>query len=112
VLRRASRGIHAAEFAPSGSRALADSCLAVFNKQPGSRTLLLASHGVAAVGPGPESAYVAGQQGERVMQARVMAHQFGTFPVLPAEQQDAIASTCGVHLSLPAAASLEEVESP
>ena len=46
------------DYAPPGSVELADQALATFARQPGSRAVLLANHGVVAVAPSVEDAYV------------------------------------------------------
>lgn len=101
-----AREIRVTEFAPPGTAALADSCLTVFESQPGSRAVLLANHGVVAIGPDLESAYVVAQQVEWVAEVYVMAKQLGRVHVLTSAEQDALASNYGI--SLPPASGAKE----
>lgn len=93
-----AREILVTDFAPPGSTGLADACLGAFRTQPGSRAVLLANHGVVAIGPDLESAYVVAQQVEWVAEVYVMARQLGGVNVLTSEQQDALAANYGVQL--------------
>ena len=49
------------EYAPPGSVDLAEQALATFRRQPGSRAVLLANHGVVALGPTVDDAYLVAQ---------------------------------------------------
>ena len=58
------RRVLVTEYAPPGSADLAEQALATFRRQTGSRAVLLANHGVVAVGTSVEDAYVVAQSVE------------------------------------------------
>lgn len=93
-----AREIRVTEFAPPGSSALADACLDVLKAQPGSRAVLLANHGVVAIGSDLESAFVVAQQVEWVAEAYVHAELLGGAHALTPDEQDAMAANYGVSL--------------
>ena len=63
IATRAER-VLVTEYAPPGSVDLGEQALATFRVQPGSRAVLLANHGVVAIGPTVGDAYVVAQSVE------------------------------------------------
>ena len=76
--------------------------------QPGSRAVLLANHGVVAIGPDLDAAYVVAQSVEWTAEichhARTLIAAGASEHVLDREVQEAIARTYGVTIARRAAA--------
>jgi L-fuculose-phosphate aldolase len=94
-----ARRIEVTEFAPPGTPAIATACLKVFAAQPGTRAVLLANHGVVAIGDDIESAYVVAQQVEWVAEVCLLAQSLGAVNELSETQQDAMAASYSVTLA-------------
>jgi L-ribulose-5-phosphate 4-epimerase len=90
------------EYAPPGSVDLGDQALRAFRTQPGSRAVLLANHGVVAVAPDLDAAYVVAQSVEWTAEichlARTLAAAGQGEHVLPRSVIDAIARNYGVSV--------------
>jgi ribulose-5-phosphate 4-epimerase/fuculose-1-phosphate aldolase len=90
-------------YAPPGTVDLADHVLATLAAQPGSRAVLLANHGVVAVGPDLDVAYVVAQSVEWTAEichlARTLIAAGVGEHVLDRDVQDAIARTYGVAIA-------------
>lgn len=86
-------------YAPPGSTGLAEQALAAFARQPGSRAVLLANHGVVALGPTTEQALLVAAQVEWVAEVLWLARTLGTPHALSPDQQDAVARTYGVRVA-------------
>jgi ribulose-5-phosphate 4-epimerase/fuculose-1-phosphate aldolase len=91
------------EYAPPGSADLGAQARAAFDAQPGSRAVLLANHGVVAIGPSLEEAYVVAQSVEWTAEichlARTLVAAGAGEHVLDAEVQAAIARNYGVSIA-------------
>ncbi len=91
------------DYAPPGSKDLGAQALATLTAQPGSRAVLLANHGVVAVGPSLDDAYLVAQSVEWTAHicylARTLAAAGAGEHVLDAEIQDAIARNYGVQIA-------------
>ena len=90
-------------YAPPGSVDLADQAIAALRRQPGSRAVLLANHGVVAVAPTLEEAYVVAQSVEWTAEichlARTLIAAGTGEHVLDRAVQDAIARNYGVVIA-------------
>ena len=91
------------EYAPPGSTDLGDQALATFARQPGSRAVLLANHGVVAIGPTVDDAYLVAQSVEWTAEichlARTLVAAGAGETVLDAEVQAAMARNYGVTIA-------------
>ena len=91
------------DYAPPGSTDLGDQARATFARQPGSRAVLLANHGVVAIGPTVDDAYVVAQSVEWTAEichlARTLVAAGAGETVLDAEVQAAMARNYGVTIS-------------
>ncbi len=91
------------EYAPPGSTDLGEQALAAFAQQPASRAVLLANHGVVAVGPTLDDAFTVAHSVEWTAEichlARTLAAAGTGEHVLDAEVQDAIARNYGVTIA-------------
>jgi L-fuculose-phosphate aldolase len=91
------------EYAPPGSIDLGVQALATFARQPGSRAILLANHGVVALGDSVDQAELVAAQVEWVAEvlylASTMKKDLGDTVVLPIEMQEAIGRNYGVTFS-------------
>jgi L-fuculose-phosphate aldolase len=91
------------DYAPPGSADLAARARAAFDAQPGSRAVLLANHGVVAVGASLEEAYVVAQSVEWTAEichlARTLVAAGVGEHVLDAEVQAAIARNYDVTIA-------------
>ena len=91
------------DYAPPGSTDLAAQALATFARQPGSRAVLLANHGVVAAAPTLAEAYVVAQSVEWTAEichlARTLAAAGTGEHVLDREVRDAIARNYGVTIT-------------
>jgi L-ribulose-5-phosphate 4-epimerase len=83
------------DYAPPGTVELAEQVLHTLAEQPGSRAVLLANHGVVAVGPDLDAAYVVAQSVEWTAEichrARTLLAAGASEHVLNRQVQDAIA---------------------
>jgi len=90
-------------YAPPGTADLAESALGTLRRQPGSRAVLLANHGVVAVAPDVEDAYVVAQSVEWTAEichlARTLLAAAPAEYVLDRDVQAAIARTYGVVIA-------------
>lgn len=91
------------DYAPPGSTDLAEQALAAFRRQRGSRAVLLANHGVVAIGPSVDDAYVVAQSVEWTAEichlARTLVAAGAGEHVLDREVQAAIARNYGVTIA-------------
>ena len=91
------------DYAPPGSADLSEQALTTFRRQPGSRAVLLANHGVVAVGPDLDTAYVVAQSVEWTAEichlARTLVAAGARETVLDREVQAAIARNYGVTIA-------------
>jgi L-fuculose-phosphate aldolase len=79
---------------------LARIAVATFRRAPGSKAILLANHGVVALGPTLDAAYLVAAQVEWVAAVCLGARQLGGEHVLRRSQQEAMARAYGVELAL------------
>jgi L-fuculose-phosphate aldolase len=91
------------DYAPPGSADLAEQALATFRRQPGSRAVLLANHGVVAIAPNLDDAYVVAQSVEWTAEichlARTLLAAGAGEHVLDRDVQAAIARNYGVTIA-------------
>ena len=85
-------------YAPPGTQGLADATLEALAKQPGSRAVLLANHGVVAVAHDLASAFLVAAQVEWIAEVYYMARQLGGAHILAREHQFAMGRNYGVRL--------------
>jgi L-fuculose-phosphate aldolase len=88
LLAHAGRRVRVAPYATYGTGELADACVAAL---AGDRAVLLANHGVVAVGTGLERALLAAEAVEEVAELCWRARCLGTPLVLPDEEMDRVA---------------------
>ena len=93
---RAERILVTDPYAAPGSPELAEAALRAFGRQPGSRAVLLANHGVVAIGETVEDAYLVAAQVEWVAEIAHLAEGLGGARVLGPEEQDWMGRTYGV----------------
>ena len=90
-------------YAPPGTADLAENVLRTLAAQPGSRAVLLANHGVVAIGPDVDAAYVVAQSVEWTAEichlARTLLAAGAAEHVLDRDVQEAIARTYGVTIA-------------
>jgi ribulose-5-phosphate 4-epimerase/fuculose-1-phosphate aldolase len=90
-------------YAPPGTTELAEHVLTTLAAQPGSRAVLLANHGVVAIGPDLDDAYVVAQSVEWTAQichlARTLMAAGAAEHVLDREVQDAISRNYDVAIA-------------
>ncbi|MBA3288294.1 MAG: class II aldolase/adducin family protein [Acidimicrobiia bacterium] len=102
IATRAER-VPVTEYAAPGSGDLGAAALAAFATQPGSRAVLLANHGVVAIGPGLDDAYLVAQSVEWTAEichlARTLVAAGTGEHVLDHAVQDAIARNYGVTIA-------------
>lgn len=98
------------EYSPPGSTDLGQQALRTFNRQPGSRAILLANHGVVALGNSVDQAELVAAQVEWIAEVAYLAstlrRDLGEVTVLPRDMQDAIGRNYGVTFSREVAAPL------
>lgn len=91
------------DYAPPGSPDLGARALATLQAQPGSRAVLLANHGVVAIGESLDDAYLVAQSVEWTAEichlARTLVAAGAGEHVLDAAIQDAIARNYGVEIA-------------
>ena len=91
------------DYAPPGSADLGEQALRTFARQPGSQAILLANHGVVALGESLDRAELVAAQVEWVAEvlylSSTLRSDLGPTVVLPREMQDAIGSNYGVSFS-------------
>jgi L-ribulose-5-phosphate 4-epimerase len=73
-----ARQVEVAGFQPPGSVELGEEAVAALERQPGSRAVLLANHGVLAVGASLEQAFGVAENVEREAQIYYLARSLGT----------------------------------
>lgn len=99
------------EYAPPGSTDLGEQALHTFQRQPGSRAILLANHGVVAFGDSVDQAELVAAQVEWIAEVAYLAatlrRDLGELTVLPREMQDAIGRNYGVTFAREAPAQSE-----
>jgi L-fuculose-phosphate aldolase len=88
VLAHAGRRVRVAPYATYGTGELADACVAAL---AGDRAVLLANHGVVAVGDGLERALLAAEAVEEVAELCWRARCLGTPAVLPDAEMERVA---------------------
>jgi L-fuculose-phosphate aldolase len=91
------------DYAPPGTAELAEQVLLTLRRQPGSRAVLLANHGVVAVGPDLDTAYLVAESVEWTAaichHARTLLAAGAGEHVLEREVQEAISRTYGVAIA-------------
>jgi L-ribulose-5-phosphate 4-epimerase len=96
------------QYAPPGTADLGQQALAAFRRQPGSRAVLLANHGVVALGHDVEDAYVVAQSVEWTAEICYLARTLAAVPpgehVLSSDVQDAMAHNYGLVIAHPRSA--------
>jgi L-fuculose-phosphate aldolase len=106
IATRAER-VLVTSYAPPGTSDLAENVLDTLSAQPGSRAVLLANHGVVAIGPDLDAAYVVAQSVEWTAEichhARTLFAAGASEHVLDREVQEAIGRTYGVTIARRAA---------
>jgi L-ribulose-5-phosphate 4-epimerase len=102
IATRAER-VLVTEYAPPGTAELAQQVLHALDVQPGSRAVLLANHGVVAVGSDLDEAYLVAQSVEWTAEichlARTLLAAGAAEHTLDLEVQDAISRTYGVAIA-------------
>ncbi len=95
-----AENILVSEYAPPGSTDLGQQALRTFRRQPGSQAILLANHGVVALGDSVERAELVAAQVEWIAEVAYLAstlrRDLGELTVLPQDVQDAIGRNYGV----------------
>jgi L-fuculose-phosphate aldolase len=95
----ASEQILVTSYAAPGTEDLGEQAVSTFARQPGSNAVLLANHGVVALGVTVEKAYLVAAQVEWIAEVTHHAAQLhsglGAVTVLPPESQDLIARNYG-----------------
>jgi L-fuculose-phosphate aldolase len=86
-------------YAPPASGDLGRLTLATFRRQPGSRAVLLANHGVVAVGASVEAAVLVAEQVEWIAEVYLLAARVGVPHVLTPDEQDAVAAAYGTTIA-------------
>ena len=86
-------------YAPPASADLGAVTLATFRRQPGSRAVLLANHGVVAVAASLDAAVLVAQQVEWIAEVYLLACRLGPPHVLSAAEQDAVAGAYGMTVA-------------
>ncbi len=99
-----SMGMHAEKvlvtpYAPPGSQDMGDAALTTFARQPGSRAVLLANHGVVAVADTAAAAWLVAAQVEWIAEVTAVARLLGGEHVLERRWQDAIGTNYGVTIA-------------
>ena len=88
------------DYAPPGSADLGQMAMRTFARQPGSRAILLANHGVVALGDSIEEAELVAAQVEWIAEvvylASTLRRDLGEAVTLPVDVQDAIGHNYGV----------------
>jgi ribulose-5-phosphate 4-epimerase/fuculose-1-phosphate aldolase len=102
IATRADR-VLVTEYAPPGTAELAEQVLGALAVQPGSRAVLLANHGVVAVGSDVDAAYLVAQSVEWTAEichlARTLTAAGAGEHILDTDVQDAISRTYGVAIA-------------
>ena len=102
IATRAER-VLVTDYSPPGTVELAEQVLRALAVQPGSRAVLLANHGVVAVGPDLDAAYLVAQSVEWTAEichlARTLLAAGADEHTLDVEVQDAISRTYGVEFA-------------
>jgi L-ribulose-5-phosphate 4-epimerase len=102
IATRAER-VLVTDYAPPGTVELAEQVVDALAVQPGSRAVLLANHGVVAVGPDLDTAYLVAQSVEWTAEichlARTLLAAGADEHTLDVEVQDAISRTYGVAIA-------------
>jgi L-ribulose-5-phosphate 4-epimerase len=102
IATRADR-VLVTDYAPPGTADLAGNVLRTLAEQPGSRAVLLANHGVVAIGPDLDAAYLVAESVEWTAEichlARTLVAAGAGEHVLDREVQDVIARTYGVRIA-------------
>lgn len=86
------------EYAPPGTEGLAAAALATFDRQPGSRAVLLANHGVVAIAEDLETAYTVAVQVEWLARIHHHARALGPVRTIAPEHQRTMAAVYGIDL--------------
>lgn len=97
----ASERILVAEYGVAGTHGLGEAALAALHRQPGSRACLLANHGVVAVAPDLDVAYLVAAQVEWIAEISHLARALGAEHVLAPEVQDRLAATYRTTIARP-----------
>ena len=113
IATRAER-VLVTEYAPPGSADLGEQALRALRRQPGSRAVLLANHGVVAIAPELEDAYVVAQSVEWTAEichlARTLLAAGAGEHVLDRAVQDAIARNYDVVIAGPSDATVMDAD--
>lgn len=87
------------DYAPPGSQDLGKQAVRAFERQPGSRAILLANHGVVAIAADVQAALLVARQVEWIAEITYRAHQLGGAVALPREMQLAMAENYGSYVA-------------
>lgn len=96
---RSDRILVTKRYASPASTELADAAIEAFRRQPGSRAVLLANHGVVAIGDTVEDAFLVAAQVEWVATVACLARVLGGETVLSPAEQDWIGHNYGVSFT-------------
>ncbi len=98
-----SEKILVSAYAPPGSADLGEQALHTFDRQPGSQAILLANHGVVALGGSLDQAELVAAQVEWIAEvlylSATLRTDLGPTVVLPRDMQDAIGHNYGVSFA-------------
>ncbi|MFM7535406.1 MAG: class II aldolase/adducin family protein [Acidimicrobiales bacterium] len=86
-------------YAPPGSPEMGDAAAAAFARQPGSRAVLLANHGVVAWAETAAAAWLVAAQVEWIAEVTAVARLLGGEHALERRWQDAIGTNYGVTIA-------------
>ncbi len=98
---RSERILVTEPYASPGSPELGEAAVKAFGRQPGSRAVLLANHGVVAIGDTVEDAYLVAAQVEWVAEIVYVARTLGGEHVLTPEEQAWIGRNYGIDFARP-----------
>ncbi len=103
-----SEFIYVTDYAAPGTIDLGEQAATTFARQPGSKAVLLANHGVVALGDSAEAAYVIAAQVEWIAEVTYLAStldpKLTNVAVLPLDQQNLIASNYQFTIARPGSA--------
>lgn len=90
-------------YAAPGTETLGAQAVATFQRQPGSRAVLLANHGVVALGDSVRQAYTVAEQVEWIAEvthhASTLRHDLPGVVAIPSDQQDLIGRNYGFRVA-------------
>ncbi len=111
-----SEKILVTDYAPPGSEDLGEQALRTFDRQPGSQAILLANHGVVALGESLDKAELLAAQVEWTAEVLYLSStlrtDLGPTVVLPRDMQEAIGRNYGVTFAREGGGQAESAPSP